>query len=206
MITLFWCPQTRASRALWMLEELGEPFEIHRIDIRDPATKQDPDFIKASPMGKVPAIMDTLDNGTVYLADSAPICLYLADRYASGRLAPTLDDAARGRFLFWTNYTPAAIEPAMMEKFNELEVSPSSCGWGNFDIMMEVLESGLATGPWIMGERFTAADVLLGSSVNFMRQFGLLGPRPVLERYLERCLERPAYQKALARDGEFEAR
>lgn len=204
MITLYWCPKTRASRALWMLQELGEPFRTHLIDIRDPAAKQDPDFARASPMGKVPAIMDTLDNGTVYMADSAAICLYLADRYASGRLAPTLDDAARGRYLYWMTYTPGAIEPAMMEKFNGLQLSPATSGWGNYDIMMRVLEDGLAAGPWIMGERFTAADVLLGSSVNFMRQFGLLGERPALEGYLERCLARPAYQAALAREGELD--
>jgi glutathione S-transferase len=204
MITLFWCPQTRASRALWMLEELGEPFGVERIDIRDPAAKQHPDFVRASPMGKVPALMDTLDNGTAYLADSAAICLYLADRYASGRLAPTLDDPARGRYLYWMTYTPGAIEPAMMEKFNGLEVSPASCGWGNFDIMLRVLEDGVRTGPWVMGERFTAADVLLGTSVNFMKQFGLLGESPVLEAYLERCLARPAYQAALAREGELD--
>ena len=200
MITLFWCPRTRASRVLWMLKELGEPFRLKPVDIRDSDARHDPDFTKASPMGKVPAIMDTLDNGTVYMADSAAICLYLADRYASGRLAPTLDDAARGRYLYWMTYTPGAIEPAMMEKFNGLEVAPGSCGWGNFDIMLRVLEEGVAAGPWVMGERFTAADVLLGSSVDFMRQFGLLGEHPVLEAYLERCLERPAYQAALAQD------
>ncbi|MEJ2399816.1 MAG: glutathione S-transferase family protein [Xanthomonadales bacterium] len=204
MITLYWCPRTRASRALWMLEETGAPFRTRLVDIRNPETKQDPDFVKASPMGKVPALMDTLDNGTVYMADSAAICLYLADRYASGRLAPTIDDAARGRYLYWMTYTPGAIEPAMMEKFNGLEVSPTSSGWGNFDIVMRVLEEGLAAGPWIMGGRFTAADVLLGSSVNFMRQFGLLGERPVLDAYLERCLERPAYAAALAREGELD--
>jgi glutathione S-transferase len=206
MITLYWCPRTRAARALWMLEELGEPFRVELVDIRDPESKQTPDFRKASPMGKVPAIMDTLDNGTVYMADSAAICLYLADRYACGRLAPTLDDAARGRYLYWMTYTPGAVEPAMMEKFNGLEVSPGSCGWGNFDIMVEVLEGGVGAGPWVMGGRFTAADVLLGSSVNFMRQFGLLGERPVLNAYLERCLARPAYQAALAREGELEDR
>lgn len=204
MITLFWCPRTRAARALWMLEELGEPFDTHLVDIRDPAAKKDPDFAKASPMGKVPALMDTLDNGTVYMADSAAICLYLADRYASGRLAPTLDDAARGRYLYWMTYTPGAIEPAMMEKFNGLEVAPASCGWGNFELVMQVLEDGVATGPWVMGARFTAADVLLGTSVNFMRQFGLLGERPVLDAYLDRCLERPAYQRALARENELD--
>ena len=117
MITLFWCPQTRASRAMWMLNELGEPFETRKVDIRDPEHLDDDDFRRASPMGKVPALMDEAPNGTVYMADSSPICLYLADRYAPGRLAPPIDDPSRGTFLFWMGYTPGAIEPAMMQKF-----------------------------------------------------------------------------------------
>jgi glutathione S-transferase len=205
MITLFWCPQTRASRALWLLEELGHPFEVRMIDIRDPEAKKDPDFAKASPMGKVPAIMDAAENAMVYLSDSAPICLYLADRYASGRLAPSLDDAGRGRFLYWMFYTPGAIEPAMMEKFTGMEVSPASCGWGNYAMVIDVLTKGLRRGPWIMGETFTAADVLLGSSVYFMKRFGLLEGGATLDGYLERCLARPAYQAALERESELNA-
>ncbi len=201
MITLFWCPQTRASRVLWMLEELGEPFEVRLANVRAPDSLED-DFRRASPMGKVPAIMDEADNGTVCMADSAPICLYLADRYASGRLAPAVDDPDRGRFLYWMSFTPGAIEPAMMEKFIGFEVSPGSCGWGNYEIVMKTLEEGVRKGPWVMGEQFTAADVLLGSSVNFMKQFGLLGEGSALEPYLERCLARPAYQAALARESE----
>ena len=201
MITLFWCPQTRASRVLWMLEELGEPFEVRLANVRAPDSLDD-DFRRASPMGKVPAIMDEAENGTVYMADSSPVCLYLADRYASGRLAPAVDDPGRGRFLYWMSYTPGAIEPAMMEKFVGFEVSPGSCGWGNYDIVMKTLEEGVGEGPWVMGEQFTAADVLLGSSVNFMKQFGLLDEGSALEPYLQRCLARPAYQAALAREAD----
>jgi len=203
MITLFWCPQTRASRILWLLEEMDEPFEVRTIDIRKPEAKTDPDFVAASPMGKVPALMDTAANGTVYLADSAAIALYLADRYASAGLAPAIDHPSRGRFLYWMTYTPGVIEPAMMEKFTGQEVSRATSGWGNFDTMIEVLEGGLKAGPWIMGEQFSAADVLLGSSAYFMKLFGIMPENPVIEAYIERCLARPAYAKALARDAEL---
>lgn len=203
MITLFWCPQTRASRILWLLEEMGEPFEVRLIDIRKPEAGEDLDFIAASPMGKVPAIMDTTPTGTVHMADSASIALYLADRYPAAGLAPDFDDPLRGQYLYWMTYTPGVIEPAMMEKFTGMEVSRASSGWGNFDTMMEVLEAGVKQGPWIMGEAFSAADVLLGSSVYFMKMFGILPDNPVLEAYSERCLARPAYQKALARDAEL---
>lgn len=205
MITLFWCPQTRASRVLWMLNELGEPFETKMVDIRDPESIDDAGFRAASPMGKVPALVDEAPNGTVHMADSAPICLYLADRYAPGRLAPAIDDPSRGRFLFWMGYTPGAIEPAMMEKFIGFEVARGSCGWGNYPQVMQVLEEGLEKGPWVMGEQFSAADVLLGSSVFFMKQFGLLGEDTPLQPYLDRCLARPAYQAALARESELDS-
>jgi glutathione S-transferase len=204
MITLFWCPRTRASRILWLLEEMNEPFEVRLIDIRKPEAKEDPDFRASSPMGKVPAIMDVSDAGVVHVADSAAIGLYLADRYTASGLAPAIDDPRRGEYLYWMTYTPGVIEPAMSEKFNNWEVSRVSSGWGNFDTMIEVLEQGLESGPWLLGDRFSAADVLVGSSVYFMKLFGLLPDSELLSAYAARCLARPAYAKALARDAELD--
>jgi len=203
MITLFWCPQTRASRILWLLEEMNEPFEVRLIDIRQAEAKTDPDFVAASPMGKVPALMDKAPNGTVYVADSAACALYLADRYPASGLAPAIDDPVRGQFLYWMTFTPGVIEPAMMEKFTGQQVSRATSGWGNWDAMIEVLEAGLQKGPWILGEQFCAADVMIGSSVNFMKMFGILPENPVFEAYVDRCLARPAFAKALARDAEL---
>jgi glutathione S-transferase len=204
MITLYWCPKTRASRILWLLGEMDEPFEVRTIDIRDPEAKNDPDFSAASPMGKVPALMDTTPNGVVRMADSAAIALYLADRYPASGLAPVISDPERGRYLYWMTYTPGVIEPAMMERFLGMEVSKATSGWGNFDTMVEVLEDGIRQGPWLLGERFTAADVLVGSSVYFMKMFGILPGNAVLDAYVERCLARPAYAEALARDAELD--
>ena len=200
MIKLFWCPQTRASRILWMLEEMDEPFEVEMVDIRNPETKT-AEFLVASPMGKVPAIED----GPVKIADSSAIALYLADRYPACGLAPAIDDPLRGSYLYWMTFTPGVIEPSMAEKFNQWEVNRGSSGWGDYDLMMEVLETGLKDGPWLLGERFSAADILVGSSIYFMKLFGILPETPVLETYLERCLARPAYVKALAKDAELQA-
>lgn len=197
MITLYWHPRTRASRALWMLEELGEPFEVAVVDISDPAAKADPKFRAASPMGKVPAICD----GQVQLADSAAIALYLADRYPGAGLAPAIDAPDRGLYLYWMVFTPGVIEPAMAEKFGGWEPKPTSHGWGSFDLMIETLENGLKQGPWLLGDQFSAADVLVGSSVNFLKMFGILPETPALLEYVERCLARPAYQRALARES-----
>jgi glutathione S-transferase len=202
MITLFWCPRTRASRILWLLEELGEPFELREIDIRDADSRNDADFQLASPMGKVPAIMDTAPAGVARIADSAAIGLYLADRYPEAGLAPALNDVRRGAYLYWMTYTPGVIEPAMSEKFGGWQVDRTSCGWGNFDTMIEVLERGLEPGPWLLGKQFSAADVLVGSSVYFMKLFGVLPESRVLADYAERCLARPAYARALARETE----
>ncbi|HMB59776.1 MAG TPA: glutathione S-transferase [Xanthomonadales bacterium] len=199
MIKLFWCPRTRASRILWLLEELDQPFEVRLIDIRDAESRSEPDFRQASPMGKVPAIED----GEVRMAESAAIALYLADRYPAAGLAPAIDDPLRGSYLYWMTFTPAVIEPSMMEKFNGWSVNRANSGWGDFDLMIETLSAGLQTGPWLLGDQFSAADVIVGSSVYFMRQFGLLPESKPLNDYAERCLARPAYAKALARDEEM---
>jgi glutathione S-transferase len=205
MITLFWCPRTRASRILWLLEELNEPFDVRMIDIRNAEAKQVPDFMAASPMGKVPAIMDTAGGQVVHMADSAAIGLYLADRYPAAGLAPAIDDPRRGSYLYWMTFTPGVIEPAMSEKFNNWKVSRATSGWGDFGSMIEVLERGLAPGPWLLGGRFSAADVLVGSSVYFMKIFNILPDSRVLSDYADRCMARPAYQKALARDAELDS-
>jgi glutathione S-transferase len=191
---LYWAKQTRASRAVWLLEEAGVDYEIETVDLRADDRSDSPEFLAASPLGKVPALVD----GDVAMADSAAICLYVADRYAPGRLAPAIDDPRRGAFLFWLLYTPAAVEPAMSEKFHGLEPNRSRNAWGTFDLMLDTLTARLADRQWVMGDDFTAADVMLGSAANFMRMFGMLDEQPVLDAYADRCLARPASQKARA--------
>ena len=190
---LFWSPQTRSTRALWILEEAGVDYERELVDIQDPKRENTAEFLEASPMGKVPALVD----GDVSMSESAAICLYVADRYAPGTLAPAVDDARRGKFLYWLMYTPAVIEPSMSEKFNGVDTNRYRSGWGDFDLMIETLESGIDGNNWILGDTFSAADVMLGSSVVFMRMFDMLPASEALEAYAERCLARPAYRRAL---------
>lgn len=194
---LFWCPRTRSLRALWLLEELGVPYERVFIDIRDPGLTRDPEFKLASPMGKVPALAD----GKVRLADSAAIGLYVADRYPAAKLAPAIDDPMRGAYLWWMIYTPGVIEPAMAEKFSGIAPNRLSHGWGDFELMIETLENGVKDGPWLLGDKFSAADVLVGSSAYFMKQFGMLPQSKPIEAYIDRCLKRPAYERALVIDA-----
>ena len=190
---LFYAPQTRSSRAIWMLEEAGVDYELELVDIRAEDRTDSEEFLRASPMGKVPALID----GDAAMAESAAICLYVADVYAPGRLAPAVDDASRGKFLYWLMYTPAVVEPAISEVFNKVEPNRLSSGWGDFPTMIETWESGLSDKDWIVGDEFSAADVMLGSSAVFMRLFDMLPDSPTLNAYADRCLARPGYQKAL---------
>lgn len=197
-IVLYWCPQTRASRAVWMLEEAGAAYQLERIDIRSDEAKSDAAFRQASPMGKVPA----LRHGEVTVTDSAAICMYVAEQFPESGLAPPVGDPKRGAYLQWMVFGPGFIEPAMAEAFGSTKPNRVSHGWGDFPSVIDMLRVGLAKGPWVLGDSFSAADVMLGSSVQFMRMFGILPDDDVLNAYVDRCLERPAYTKALAMDAE----
>lgn len=189
---LYWAPQTRAQRAIWMLEEAGLEYDMEVIDIRAADRKDSAEFRAASPMGKVPAIVD----GAVCMAESAAICMYIADRYAAGGLAPPIEDPRRGKYLYWIMYTPAVVEPAMSEKFNKVPANRGRNGWGDFDLMIETLEQALEGRDWILGDLFTAADVMLGSSAIFMRMFEMLPATRNLGNYADRCMARAAWQRA----------
>jgi glutathione S-transferase len=194
MIKFYWCPNTRAARIAWFLEELGEPFEPVKIDIRDADAPRDPDFAKASPMGKVPAI----SIGDAHLSDSAAIALYLADRFPEAVLAPALHDPSRAQYLYWMVFTPGFIEPAMAERLMKFPTNKAQLAWGDYPSVVATVETGLSDKEWLLGDTFCAADVLVGSIVNFMKMFGAMDENPILEAYLERCLARPAFQRAIA--------
>lgn len=190
---LYWAPQTRSTRAIWMLEELGRPYELEAVDLQGDRRDDSAGFLAASPMAKVPA----LEDGDARMAESAAICLYLADRYAAGTLAPLLDSPDRGRFLYWLMYTPAVVEPAMGERANGIEPNRHRHGWGDFETMIATWERAIDDGPWILGDGFTAADVLLGSSAIFLRMFGMLPESGPIDAYADRCLARPACARAM---------
>lgn len=192
MIKLYWHPLTRSIRVLWMLEEIGAPYELVDIDIRDDSARANPAFLATSPMGKVPAIED----GDTRMAESAAICLYLADRFPAKKLSPAIDDPQRGKFLYWMFFTPAVIEPAAAEKFSGREVNRFSNAWGDFELMIETLEKGLGEGPWLLGDQFSAADLLVGGAVAFLQQANALPENKTLAAYADRCRARPAHQRA----------
>lgn len=189
-------PNARRPR-LWLLEETGVPYELVRIDIHDPSQPRDPEFAQASPMGKAPALAD----GVARLADSAALCMYVADRYPQTNLAPPIGDPLRARYLWWMVFTPGVIEPAMSGKFSGAAANRLRSGGGDFELMIETLAKGVTPGPWLLNERFSAADIMCGSFVVFMQQFGMLPGSDALENYAARRLARPAYQRALEIDA-----
>ncbi|WP_136635954.1 glutathione S-transferase family protein [Pseudooceanicola onchidii] len=189
MITLYWTPRSRAERMFWLLEEVGQPYQLERFDFADPKAQPSPGFAAASPLRKLPALSD----GDVHLADTAAIALYLADRYAMGRLAPALDAAARGPYLYWMFFTPSALEPAIAEKVGGLEQRPTSYPWGTFDRMTDAFESHLNSHDWFAGDDFTMADAMMAGSIGYLAAFGLYTPLARVQAFLDRCEQRPAY-------------
>jgi glutathione S-transferase len=194
---LYWWPKTRSLRALWMLEEAGCDYERVPVNITQGGQK-DPTFLAVNPMGKLPALAD----GEAKLAESAAICAYLADKFPEAGLAPPIGDPRRGRYLHWLFFGPACIEPAFAQKFTGMSLPESSAGWGSYDRVFSVLEQALATGPWLLGESFSAADVMIGSDLWFgIELFKIVEAKPTFRAYLDRCLARPALQRALAIDA-----
>ena len=194
---LYWWPKTRSVRALWMLEEIGRPYERVPVNITQ-AGQKDPAFLSVNPMGKLPALAD----GEAKLAESAAICAYLADKFPDLGLAPPIGDRRRARYLHWLFFAPACIEPAFAQKFARFELPESAAGWGSYDRVFSVLEQALANGTWLLGESFSAADVMIGSDLFFgIELFKIVDERPAFRAYLDRCLARPALQRALAIDA-----
>jgi glutathione S-transferase len=194
MMTLYWAPRTRSLRALWVLEEAGAPYQRVRLDLSAGAQKS-AEFRAINPMAKVPALTD----GTVAIAESGAICAYVAEAHPGGGLAPPVGDPARASYLRWLFFSPGCVEQAFLMKSANVSVRQEAAGFGDFDRVFDVLEAAVATGPWLLGERFSAADVMIGLDLHFgIDIFKLVPSRPVLRAYVDRCLARPALQRATA--------
>jgi len=192
MMKLYWAPRTRAVTTVWMMEETGQPYERVLVDTSAGAQKK-PEYLAINPMGKVPALQD----GEATMAEAAAICTYVADAYPQAKLAPPPGDPRRAKYLYWLFFAPSCIEPAIIQIFTKLQVPTSTAGWGDATQVFDVLDKALEKGPWLLGEEFAACDVVIGSGLNFaIRQFKMVPSRPSFDRYLERCLARPAYQRA----------
>lgn len=195
-ITLYHHPFSRAAGTVWTLEEIGQPYELRFVDIMAGGQKA-PDVVKLNPMGKLPVLVD----GDVVVTENAAISLYLADRYAAGKLAPAVDDPRRATYLRWSLFAPSVIEPGLMAKAGNWEFRAMAAGWGEFDSMMAAMHHAIEGRDFILGDTFSIADIIFGGTVRFMLQFGGLPSTPTLKAYADRLGQRPALQRADARNA-----
>jgi glutathione S-transferase len=201
-LTLYHAAPSRSSIVRWMLEEIEEPYEIQLLSLSK-GDNRAPDYLAVNPMGKVPA----LRHGDAVITEAAAICAYLADEFPRAKLNVPLGDARRGPYLKWLFFGPSCIEPAMMDRAfpRKEEARRAALGYGDFDTVIKVLTDAVARGPYILGEQFTAADVVIGSTLRFGMLFKLLPEQAEFTAYTGRLAQRPALQRAEAKDKELAA-
>ncbi|MDM0044022.1 glutathione S-transferase family protein [Variovorax dokdonensis] len=194
-LDLYYHPYSRAAGTLWALEEVGVPYKLKVVDIMK-GEQKGPELVALNPMGKLPTLVD----GGVVITEGAAIALYLADRYAAGRLAPALDAPERGTYLRWAFFAPSVVEPAVMAKNSGWEVKEISAGWGNHASMLAAADSAIAGRQFVLGDEFSMADVVLGGLLRFLIGFKQIDATPTFSAYVERLEARPALQRAEARN------
>jgi glutathione S-transferase len=201
-LTLYHAAPSRSSIVLWMLEELGEPYDVQLVSFMKGENRQ-PAFLAINPMGKLP----TLRHGDAIITEAAAICTYLADEFPRARLNIPIGDPRRGVYLKWLFFGPGCIEPAVTDRAfpRKEEVRRSALGYGDFDTTMNVVADAVAKGPWLMGEQFTAADVVVGANIRWGMIFNLIPARPEFTAYAARIAARPAVQQADAKDAKLKA-
>jgi glutathione S-transferase len=197
-LTLYHSPQSRSSLVLWLLEEIGEPYDLNLVNIKTGENRA-PAYLAVNPMGKVPAIR----RGEAVVTEAAAICCYLADEFPQARVSVPVGDKRRGPYLKWLFFGPSCIEPAMMDRaFKRTEEAPrSSIGYGDVDSVADVLAKALKGGPYLLGDQFTAADVVIGSGLRWGAMWKLIPDRPEFAAYVARLTERPAFKRAEAKDA-----
>jgi glutathione S-transferase len=200
-VTLFHAPNSRSGGARALLEELGVPYDLHVLNLKK-NEQREPKYLAVNPMGKVPAI---LHDGAL-VTEQPAVYLYLADLYPQIGLAPAIGDPLRGPYLRWMVYYGSSFEPAVVDRSQKHTLPPpSTCPYGDFDTMLGTVNQQLAKGPYMVGERFTAADVLWGVALKWTVGFKLVPPSPQIDAYIERVNSRPAMQRAAAKDAELAA-
>jgi len=201
-LVLYHAAPSRSSIVHWMLEEIGEPYDIHLLSLKREENRQPP-YLGVNPMGKVPA----LKHGDAIITEAAAICLYLADAFPKAGLSVPIGDPRRGAFLKWLFFGPSVIEPAIMDRaYKRAEEAPrSALGYGDFETAMDVAAKAVEPGPYLLGETFTAADVVIGSTLRWGTMFKLIPERPEFLAYTARLTERPALKRAEEKDQELAA-
>lgn len=195
-VTLYYCPQTRASGTRVMLEELGAPYTLQVMDLQRGETRM-PEFLAVNPLGKVPTIRH---RGAV-VTEQIAIALYLGDAFPAAGLAPAPQDPDRGPYLRWMVYYAACFEPAVLDRSSGHDPGPPSRSvYGDFDSMLATFEAALTPGPYLLGDRISLADLQWGTALQWTLQFGLVPERPALREYVTRVTDRESFRTVWADD------
>jgi glutathione S-transferase len=187
-------PLSRGRMVHWMLEEVGVPYRIELLSF-EKAEHKKPAFLAVNPMGKIPAIVH---RGAV-VTECGAIIMYLADAYPAAKLAPAIDDPARAPYLRWMFFGQGCIEPALIDRMLSRPSGdkPGALSYGSYEDMLHTTEKALTPGPYILGDRFSAVDVYVGSQLAFGMMTKSLVPQPIFQNYVNRLFERPAYKRVL---------
>ena len=200
-ITLFHAPQSRSGATRILLEELGAPYTLEVVNLKQDGTRA-PRYLAINPMGKVPALL----HGDALVTEQPAILTYLADLYPEAGLAPGLRDPLRGPYLRWMVFYGSSFEPAVIDLAMKREPAPPSmCPYGDYDTMLATLTRQLRAGPWLLGDRFSAADILWGYALGWTTGFELVPEVPEVVDYIGRLNARPATQRVAAADAELAA-
>lgn len=193
MLKFYHAPWSRSSNVLWLMEELGMPYEIELVDIRADV----PDaYRNIQPNKKVPAI----EHDGVVVTERAAISIYLADAFPQAGLAPKIGDKDRAAYLTWLVYADSVFDPAVAAHAQKWDYKPSSYSFGSYEDLLANLERRLSTSEFAAGDRFTAADVQLAGSMGYVMQQKWLPETPVFKAYVERATSRPAAKRAQEKD------
>ena len=200
-VTLFHSPNTRSTGALILLEELGAHYQLHVLNMKTGEQRQ-PAYLAINPMGKVPAIL----HGDARVTEQVAVFLYLADLYPEAHLAPAIGDRRRAPYLRWMAFYGSCFEPALIDRAMKREASaPSTSPYGDFDTMFKTLTDQLGAGPYLLGDTFTAVDVLWGTALSWTTKFGLVPQTAVTQAYMDRVNARPAVARVRQIDADLAA-
>ncbi|MGE0115913.1 MAG: glutathione S-transferase family protein [Steroidobacteraceae bacterium] len=198
-VIFFHAAPSRSSGVRVLLEELGAEYDLHPLNLKAGDTRK-PEYLAINPMGKVPAIK----HGEALITEQGAIYIYLADLYPEAGLTPAIGDPLRGPYLRWLVFYGSSFEPALIDKAMKREPAPPSTSpYGDYDTVIKTITDQLEKGPYILGDRFTAADVLWGTALAWTMMFKLVPELPVIKAYIERINARPAVIKARAADAEL---
>ncbi|GAA5176295.1 glutathione S-transferase family protein [Niveibacterium umoris] len=200
-VTLFHAPHTRSTGVLTLLEELGVAYELNVLNLKA-GEQRKPEYLAVNPMGKVPAVR----HGDALITEQVALYIYLADAFPDSGLAPAIGDPLRGPYLRWIAFYGSCFEPAVVDRALKREPAPMATSpYGDYATTIKTIDDQLAQGDYLLGDRFSAADVLWGTALGWTTGFGLVAHTPAIDAYIARVAARPAFVGARAKDAQLAA-